>query len=135
MNFIINFILSAVLVMNATNYTSIPANENEMKFVGKFYTSTILTDYWGNEDTYYQFRSDDESYWMLLTEEEIGEIPVTMEDIINSKAIPNAESINWDTYVLTMDNGGTTECPFNCPEEYECECEVYDDTFISIVRG
>ena len=134
MKVIVNFILASVLSLNMTNIMTTPTNDSEMKFVGKFYTSTTLTDYWGHEDTYYQFRSDDESYWMLLTSDEIGEIPVTLQDIIDSEAIPNAESVSWDNYILTMDNGGTTECPFDCPEEYECECEVYDDTFVSIIK-
>ena len=76
---------------------------------GKFYDT--------NDDSgFYQFRSDDDSVWWVLTEEEIGEIPSFEEN-----------------YTLTYSDRGTTEC-HDCPEEWDCECELYDDEFIKIIR-
>jgi hypothetical protein len=97
--------------------------QNDTEFVsteGRFYNDGwVLSDTQGNEETYYQFRSDDNETWWLLTEEEIGEVP-------------NTE----DKYVLTYHNGGTAEqgSVCDCPPEYECECHVYDDIFIDCSR-
>ena len=94
-----------------------PESETKCTVSGKFYNNAELTDTNGNEDTYYQFKSNDNEVWWLLTEEEIGHIP------------------NGNTeYALTYDNNGTTKAnkPCDCTPELDCECEVYDDTFISI---
>lgn len=84
---------------------------------GKFYGDTICTDNKGIEDTYYQFRSDDDSVWWILTAEEIGHIP-------------NTE----DKYKLYYtDNGTVKETPVcDCLPEWECECYLYDDIFFAI---
>ena len=80
---------------------------------GKFYHDIDLTDHNGFMDKYYQFRSDDNSVWWLLTAEEIGEIPDTETK-----------------YSLKYDNNFTTDC--DCPEEFNCDCYCYDDEFIGI---
>lgn len=84
---------------------------------GKFYGDTICTDSNGIEDTYYQFRSDDDSVWWILTAEEIGHIP-------------NTE----DKYTLYYtDNGTVKETPVcDCLPEWECECYLYDDIFFAV---
>lgn len=78
---------------------------------GKFHGDFMATDTNGIEEKYYQFRSnDDEVYW-LLTESEIGFVPKANEE-----------------YTLVYDNNGTTKC--NC--DVECECYLYDDIFVEI---
>lgn len=66
------------------------------------------------ETTYYQFKSYDDSVWWLLTAEEIGFEPE--ED---------------KPYTLIYNNNGTTDCT-ECAEEFDCECELYDDIFLAI---
>ena len=85
--------------------------------VGKFHNTTELTDSNGNTDIYYQFKSNDNEVWWLLTETEMGFVPNE-----------NAE------YALTYYNNGTTResKPCDCPSEWNCECEVYDDIFLGI---
>lgn len=86
---------------------------------GKFYGDMICRDCQGVEDTYYQFKSDDDTVWWVLTEAEIGRIP-------------NAE----DKYTLYyMDNGTTKETLVcDCLPEWDCECYLYDDIFFYIER-
>lgn len=88
-------------------------NETKCTTIGKFDNECIVN----NGNTYYHFKSNDNEVWWLLTESEMGFIP---------KA--NTE------YALIYDNKGTTKAnkPCNCAPEFECECEVYDDEFISI---
>lgn len=91
--------------------------KTEIEVIGKFYGNLEMTDSNGNEDTYYQFRSNDNEVWWVLTKEEIGHIP------------------NGNTeYILTYNNNGTTKenKPCDCGSEIDCECEVYDDEFISV---
>lgn len=85
---------------------------------GKFYTSFLANDYRGREENLYQFRSDDNSVWWELTEEQIGGIPD-----------------NETQYTLIYYNNGTTaeNKPCDCLPEWECECEVYDDIFIGMI--
>lgn len=106
-------ILTALVVVAC----SLPNNENKCTVSGRFYNDMQLFDTNGNKDTYYQFRSNDDSVWWLLTAEEIG-------------CVPNKST----EYVLVYDNNGTTTTnkPCDCAPEYECECELYDDTFVSI---
>lgn len=87
---------------------------------GKFYGDMICKDYQGIEDVYYQFRSDDDSVWWLLTATEIGHIP-------------NTE----DKYILYYtDNGTVKDTPVcDCLPEWDCECYLYDDIFFYIERG
>lgn len=95
-----------------------PLYEQIQTVSGRFYSSVELKDMEGNQGTYYQFRSDDDSVWWLLTAEEIGFVPQILEQ----------------PYILTYDNCGTT--PENkgcdCPPEYECECELYDDVLLNV---
>ena len=63
---------------------------------------------------YYQFRSYDDAEWWALTEEDIGYKPELGKQ-----------------YTLIYHNNGTTEC-YECAEEIDCECEVYDDVFVAL---
>ena len=95
---------------------------NEVSTIGKFHGTITTYDENDNTELYYQFKSNDNTVWWMLTEEEIG-------------CIPNGSA----EYVLIYDNNGTTKenksC--DCEPEYECECEIYDDEFIAIreVKG
>ena len=102
-------IITALLLASCT------ANNNIITTEGKFHTA--FDDVYG--EMLYQFKSDDNTVWWLLTEDEIGFIP----------------NFN-DKYTLTYDNNGTTadNKPCDCIPEYDCECEVYDDEFISLRR-
>lgn len=86
---------------------------------GKFYGDMICTDSDGIEDVYYQFRSDGDSVWWILTAAEIGHIP-------------NTE----DKYKLYYTDNGTVKetqvC--DCLPEWDCECYLYDDIFFYIER-
>lgn len=86
---------------------------------GKFYGDKIDEDYKGDEDIYYQFRSDDDTVYWILTAEEIGHVPNT-----------------YDKYTLYYLDNGTTEgnrtC--DCPPDWDCECYVYDDVFLYIEK-
>ena len=66
---------------------------------GKFYGDMICTDYKGIENTYYQFKSDDDTVWWILTAKEIGYVPNTD-----------------DKYTLYYANNGTVE------ESRVCDC-------------
>ena len=83
---------------------------------GKFYHTLDLVNS-GTENTYYQFRSHDDSVWWLLTADEIGHAP----------------DFNTE-YRLTFYDNGTTKphetC--DCTADMDCECYLYDDEFISI---
>ena len=68
-------------------------------------------------NVYYQFKSYDDAVWWAITAEEIGFEPKE-----------NTE------YTLIYYNNGTTDCT-ECPEEFDCECEVYDDVFIAVLEG
>ena len=95
---------------------------NINKTDGEFYGGGMeLTDMYGITDTYYQFKSYDNMVWWLLTADEIGFVP------------------NEDTeYILIYDDNGTTMenksevC--DCPAEWECECELYDDIFWGVIK-
>lgn len=85
---------------------------------GKFYGDGMeVKDLQGNSEICYQFKSNDNSVWWVLTAEEIGKIPDATTE-----------------YVLIYSDNGTTEInkPCDCLPEYECECEVYDDIFFGI---
>lgn len=86
---------------------------------GKFYGDMICTDCNGIEDTYYQFKSDDDTVWWILTATEIGHTPNTD-----------------DKYTLYYTDNGTVEenqvC--DCLPEWDCECYLYDDIFFYIER-
>lgn len=93
--------------------TSNPTSETHT-VEGKFYGT--MTSIEG--ETYYQFRSNDDSVWWLLTEKELGFIPTE------------------ESYLLTYSDKGTTKenKPCDCDPIYECECELYDDMFLEIER-
>lgn len=86
---------------------------------GKFYGDTVCVNHQGIEDIYYQFKSDDDTVWWILTAEEIGHTP-------NTKG----------KYILYYtDNGTNNESQVcDCLPEWDCECEVYDDIFLGIER-
>lgn len=91
------------------------ASTNIKTVEGQFYTQLDFE----NSSTWYQFRSDDDTVWWCLTEEELGFIP------------------EYGTkYNLTYNNNGTTaeNKPCDCIPEWECECEVYDDEFICMTE-
>lgn len=104
--------LAAAVFLNAHH----KANDT-ISLTGKFYGHHEGTDLNGNTDTYYKFRSNDGSVWWDLTEYQMGFIPKE-----------NTE------YIFTYDNNGTTKAnkPCDCDPKYKCECEVYDDEFVSI---
>ena len=85
---------------------------------GKFYASFTANDYRDQEEKLYQFRSDDNEVWCALTAEEIGHIPDDETEYM----------------MIYYDNGTKAENkPCDCLEEWDCECEVYDDIFIEII--
>lgn len=90
-------------------------SKNIVKADGKFHGKFESED----EEIYYQFKSNDDVVWWVLTENEIGFIPEN-----------NTE------YILIYNNNGTTKdnkvC--DCSEDYECECYVYDDVFIKVIE-
>ena len=101
-----------------------PVTEGEKiaftKVYGKFYHNLEMTDMQGKTDIYCQFRSNDNVVWWALTAEEIGCIP----------------SPDKEYELIFFDNGTTAENkPCDCPPEYECECELYDDLFLSITEA
>ena len=77
-------------------------------------SSTIGTFEWSDEKDWYQFKSYDDKVWWLLSIKDIGFIPEENK-----------------TYKLIYYNNQTTDC-FECHPKYECECEVYDDIFLTI---
>ena len=69
------------------------------------------------EGNHYQFKSDDNTVWWALTSEELGFVPEENK-----------------RYTLVYHNNDTTDCT-ECPKEFECECEVYDDVFLAMFEG
>ena len=88
----------------------------EGEFVNEFEAYSITTE---TTDKMYLFKSYDGTTTWALEEEEIGFVPCLGE-----------------TYTLTYDNKGTTaeNKPCDCLEEYECECELYDDEVVKVER-
>ena len=103
-------IISAIIASSTANNTINTID-------GEFHNTLEARNYCGEDVVLYQFKSYDDSVWWLLTEEQIGEIPQEGK-----------------TYTLTYDDKGTTaeNKTCDCPAEWECECELYDDDFISI---
>jgi hypothetical protein len=69
---------------------------------------------WLDGEDWYQFKSYDDTIWWALTTKEIGFVPEANK-----------------TYALLYYDNGTTDCT-ECAEEFDCECEVYDDIFLTI---
>lgn len=69
---------------------------------------------WFDGNDWYQFKSYDDTVWWALTTEDIGFVPEANK-----------------TYILLYNDNGTTDCT-ECAEEFECECEVYDDIFLAV---
>ena len=93
---------------------------NFTEVCGKFYNEVEATDTQGEKIIYYQFRSNNNDVWWLLTAEEIGEIP----------------SFETEYNLIYFDNGTTAEnknC--SCLPDWDCECEVYDDLFLNIAEA
>lgn len=81
----------------------------------QFPISTAIGSFeWLDGRNWYQFKSYDNTVWWALTTDSIGFVPEANK-----------------TYILTYYNNGTTDCT-ECAEEFECECEVYDDIFIAV---
>ena len=66
---------------------------------------------WLDGNDWYQFKSYDDTVWWALTTEDMGFVPEANK-----------------TYTLLYYDNGTTDCT----ECSECECEVYDDIFLTI---
>ena len=117
MNKVISMIMIIVALMVMGNVME-QANivEVEGEFVREFEAYSITTE---TTDTMYLFKSYDGTVTWGLEAEEIGFIPFIGE-----------------TYTLTYDNKGTTaeNKPCDCLEEYECECELYDDEVVKVER-
>ncbi len=100
---------------------SLKANPNIKTTEGEFYTEFDAVNMETNAtEHFYQFRSDDDSVWWILTAEEIGYVP------------------GFETkYALTYDDKGTTagNKTCDCLPEWECECQLYDDEFIRIKKS
>lgn len=79
------------------------------KAVGKFE--------WFDGNDWYQFKSYDNTVWWALSTEDIGFTPEANK-----------------TYILSYYDNGTTDCT-ECPEKFDCECEVYDDIFLAVKGG
>ena len=71
---------------------------------------------WLDGDDWYQFKSYDNTVWWALTTEDIGFVPE------ENKA-----------YTLIYYDNGTTDCT-ECDEIDDCECEIYDDIFLAIIK-
>lgn len=105
---------------------------------GRFYTRFNDNDGHGNTQTFYEFRSNDDSVrWILSTEELAGidkdNSKCSFEELERVENIPDYES----EYTLIYYDNGTNKLnkPCDCPEEWECECEVYDDIFLAVVKN
>ena len=107
------FLMFTIIFLIASNQQE-KMYTNTETVVGTFPFVVEATDNNGNEQTLYQFRSNDNDVWWQLTAEEIG-------------FVPNANQ----EYVLTYDNNGTTKANKTCDCE-QCECEVYDDILLSV---
>ena len=115
----LSIILTALILTSCTS-TATPEqkNPNIITKEGRFHHVNMFFD--NSNELHCQFRSDDNEDWWILTESEINHIPNTT-----------------DKYIITYDNGGTPEQDLSicgCDPEWECECHVYDDEFISIRR-
>lgn len=105
---------------------------------GRFYTRFNDNDGHGNTQIFYEFRSNDDSVrWILSTEELAGidndNSKCSFEELERVENIPDYES----EYTLIYYDNGTNKLnkPCDCPEEWECECEVYDDIFLAVVKN
>lgn len=82
---------------------------------GRFYSTFIGVDNKGNTSAYYQFKSNDNEVWWILTEKELGFIPQS-----------NTE------YSFAYSDNGTIKGDKVCDCSEDCECYMYDDVFIGI---
>lgn len=105
---------------------------------GRFYTRFNDNDGHGNTQTFYEFRSNDDSVrWILSTEELAGidndNSKCSFEELERVENIPDYES----EYTLIYYDNGTNKLnkPCDCPDGWECECEVYDDIFLAVVKN
>lgn len=71
---------------------------------------SVTSTFDDNGETLYQFKSDDNSTWWVLSVEDFDSVPEISDKV-----------------VLTYDNNGTTFCPHE-----DCECYVYDDTIVEV---
>lgn len=99
-------------IENGKKYISFDDKIHEYGDVTKMIVYGIIADEINSVDgeTYWQFKSDDDSTWWLLSVEDLGHVPEISE-----------------RYVLIYDNMGTTYCPHE-----DCECYKYDDELLEI---
>ena len=95
---------------------SVTMNNNVRTSVGEFDGTWTGMHMDGQIEEFHQFKADDGQVWWALTEAEIGEKPC-------------------GKYLLVFDDKGTTanNKPCDCPIEYDCECELYDDELIAVI--
>lgn len=117
--FKITAVLVILLVVVTVILFVVHKNGTVVQTEGRFYGSVEAETLEEKSEVLYQFRSDDNETWWLLTEHEIGHVP-------NNK----------DKYILIFNNNGTTKAnpPCTCKPDDDCECFVYDDVFLKIVR-
>ena len=99
---------------NSITMVSVPTEEfnNPPAEGNKISVSTATGSFeWLDGDDWYQFKSYDDTVWWALTTETLGFVPEANK-----------------TYTLVYYDNGTT----NCTEEFDCECEVYDDIFLTV---
>ena len=102
---------------NIVTSIDIPLEDfNHNLFEGnQFEVSSTIGDFeWYDGNDWYQFKSYDNKVWWYLSVNDIGFVPEKNK-----------------TYKLIYYNNQTTDC-FDCHPKYECECEVYDDIFLTI---
>lgn len=103
-----------ILIASLIALTSVLTNIRTT--VGEFDCTLTATNEFNHVEEFHQFKADDGQVWWLVAEEDIGEEPC-------------------GKYLLVFDDKGTTaeNKPCDCPTEYECECEVYDDELIAVI--
>lgn len=79
-------------------------------------SATVGSFEWLDGEDWYQFKSHDNTVWWALTTEDIGFTPEENK-----------------TYTLIYYDNDTTDCT-ECNETLECECEIYDDIFLTIIK-
>lgn len=111
-------VLALTIAGTALAGTTITANaktchtDNECLTEGYFEDGMIFVNDNGDAEYHYHFKSFDDEVWWFVSEAELGFVP----------------KANTAYYFVYSDNG-TTHC--DCPPEYDCDCYMYDDFFIS----
>lgn len=110
-------IKALILVIIAGVLNTQPATDTRICEVAGTFTNTF-EDIYG--ETYYQFKSYDDEVWWCGTDVDFDGVPELGVE-----------------YKLTYWNNGTTadNKPCDCPAEYDCECELYDDVLLGVERA